>query len=336
MRSGTGRTVAWLAGLAAVGLLAALLVPSQLFLSLASQASIYAIYALGVGMLVRQSGMVSFGHAAFFGLPAYIVAILAANQAVRFELALVLAVGATAAVAFLLGLVIVRVQGIAFGMLTLALGQAAYEASTQLRGLTGGHDGLSVAFPAETFGLSVATFQRPSSLFVMAWLALVATLAVTIAFGRSRLGRLTEAIRDNEERTRFLGYRTLVPRAASFALSAGITAVAGVLFALNNGFISPETVHWTASGSALIMAVLGGTQAAWGPILGAFAFFGMKELVGSYTTHWLGVIGLALVVVAAAFPEGLSGLATSAHRFRRCTRRRVPLAREEGVPHVGA
>ena len=99
MRSGTGHTVSWLAGLAAVGLLAAVLVPSQLFLSLASQASIYAIYALGVGMLVRQSGMVSFGHAAFFGLPAYVVAILAANQAVRFELALVIAVGATAAVA---------------------------------------------------------------------------------------------------------------------------------------------------------------------------------------------------------------------------------------------
>lgn len=336
MSAGTGRHVAWLAALAAVGPLAALLVPSQLLLSLASQASIYGIYALGVGMLVRQSGMVSFGHAAFFGLPAYLVAILSANQAVRFELALPIAVIATAAIAFLLGLVIVRVQGIAFGMLTLALGQGAYEASTQLRGLTGGHDGLSVAFPAETFGLPVATFQRPSSLLVMAWLALVATLGVTIVFGRSRLGRLTEAIRDNEERTRFLGYRTLVPRAASFALSAGITAVAGVLFALNNGFISPETVHWTASGSALIMAVLGGTQVAWGPIAGAFAFFGMKELLGSYTTHWLGVIGLGLVVVAAAFPEGLAGLATSAHLVRRCTRRRAPLAREGGVPHVGA
>jgi branched-chain amino acid transport system permease protein len=302
------RRAGLLAAWALAGPLAAGLVPSPLVQSLLAQATIYGIYALGVGLLVRQCGMVSFGHAAFFGMPGYLVAALSTRGVLPFELLLLAAVAATALAGFAVGLVLVRVHGIAFGMLTLAVGQATYEAATRLRALTGGHDGLSVRFPRHVFGLSTKALQRPSAMLVVAWVVLVAMVALATAFAASRRGLLAEAIRDNEERARFLGYRTLVPRAAAFALSAGITAVAGALFAVNSGFISPETVHWTASGSALVMALLGGAAAPWGPVAGAFVYFGLKETVGAFTTHWLSLIGASLIVLAVAFPAGLAGL----------------------------
>ena len=296
------------AGFALVGPAAAFLVPSTLIQSLLTQATIYAIFALGVGILIRQNGMVSFGHAAFFGLPAYVIGAVLPLGLIPPELIIIGGLAATALMAFLVGLVIVRVHGIAFGMLTLAIGQAVYEAATRLRGLTGGHDGLSLDLPRFLFGLPLKTFQQPGSMLIVTWLVLALMLAVAFLFAKSRYGLLSEAIRDNEERVRFLGYRTLVPRALTFALSALVTAAGGVLFALYNAFVSPETVHWTASGSALIMAILGGASAPWGPVAGAFTYFFLKEAVGSFTTHWLSIIGVSLIVVTVVFPAGLVGL----------------------------
>lgn len=294
---------------AAVGPLAAWLVPSQLIISLLVQATIAAIFALGVGFLMRQNGMVSFGHAAFFGLPAYLIGAIGPLMLMPIELLIFAAVAITALAAFAIGLVIVRVHGIAFGMLTLAIGQAVYEASTRLRGITGGHDGLSVKFSKVLFGMSFKVFQKPSGMLIVAWLVLVILVVLVSVFARSRFGMLTEAIRDNEERARFLGYQTLLPRALVFALSATITSIGGVLFAMYSGFVSPEAVHWTSSGSALIMAILGGTGTPWGPMLGAMVYFFLKEAVGTFTTHWLSIIGACLILVAVAFPSGLAGIA---------------------------
>lgn len=313
------------AAFALVGPAIAYLVPSTLVQSLLAQATIYAIFALGVGILIRQNGMVSFGHAAFFGLPAYLLGAALPLDLMAPELLVIGCLAATTLAAFLIGLVIVRVHGIAFGMLTLAIGQAVYEAATRLRGLTGGHDGLSLDFPRVLFGLPLKVFQQPGTMLIVTWLVLVAMLGLAFLFARSRYGLLSEAIRDNEERVRFLGYDTLVPRAATFAMSAMVTAAAGVLFALYNAFVSPETVHWTASGSALIMAILGGASAPWGPVAGAFAYFFLKEAIGSFTTHWLSIIGVCLIVVTVMFPAGLVGLLD---RLR-------PSKREKEAPHAG-
>lgn len=294
--------------MAAAGILAARFISSNFVLSLLAQASFSAIFSLGVGFLIRQNGMVSFGHATFFSLPCYAIAALAPLRIMPFELLVFVSIIGTGAFAFLVGLTIVRVHGIAFGMLTLAIGQGVYEAATRLRGITGGHDGMSLRLPREIFGLSVKTFQQPQGMFIISWLLLTLLLLLVWIFAESRHGRLTQGIRDNEERVRFLGYKTLVPRALVFALSGGIVAVGGVLFVLYNGFISPDSLHWTASGSALIMAILGGASSIGGPILGAFAYFFLKHAAGAYTTHWLSIIGVAVILVAVAFPTGLAGL----------------------------
>lgn len=302
------RAAAILLALCSIGPLLAISITSPLMLSLLAQGTFAAIFAVGVGFLIRQNGMVSFGHAAFYGLPGYLIGMLLPGGMLPAEVLIIGSVALTGILGFAIGLVIVRVHGIAFGMLTLAIGQGLYVAVTRVRGITGGHDGMNLRLPAELFGLPLKLLQQPQGMFIVSWLVLMLILAAIWFFSRSHWGRLTEGIRDNEERIRFLGYPTLLPRALVFAASTVIAAIGGVLFIIYNTFISPDAVHWTASGSALIMAILGGAGSTWGPALGAFVYFLLKHVVGDYTTHWLSIIGVALILVSVAFPTGLAGL----------------------------
>ena len=298
----------------AVGGVAAATISSGTVLSLLTQATIYAVFALGVGLLLRQNGMVSFGHALFFGSAGYIVAILLQLKAVPAEVAIVLAVLGLALFAFLIGLVIVRVPGVAFGMLTLAVGQMAYLTASRSRGLTGGADGMSVDWPSTLFGVPTSLLLKPAGLLVLSWSVLVLTVLALALLLRGRFGGITEATRDNEERARFIGIETLLPRAAVYALSAAVTSLAGVLAALNTGFVSPETLHWSLSGVALMMVVEGGTRALWGPALGAAVYFLAKDVLGDHAQHWMAIFGVALIVVIVFAPEGMSGLLQRAVR----------------------
>jgi len=291
----------------AIGGAVAFGVGSGTLLSLLTQATTYSVFALGVGLLLRQNGMVSFGHALYFGASGYIVAILLQAQAVPAEVAILLAVGGLTALAFLVGLVIVRVPGVAFGMLTLAVGQMAYLTASRSRGVTGGADGMTVEWPATLFGVPTAALLKPSVMLMLSWTVLVLLLLGLGLLLRGRFGAITEAVRDNEERARFIGIRTLMPRAAVYALSGGITSLAGVLAALNTGFISPESLHWSLSGVALMMVVVGGTRAHWGPALGAAVYFLAKDVLGDHAQHWMAIFGTALIVVIVFAPEGLSG-----------------------------
>ena len=292
----------------ALGVAIALGIGSGTLLSLLTQAAIYAIFALGVGLLLRQNGMVSFGHALFFGSAGYIVAILLQLKAVPAEAAVLIAIGGLTLFAFLIGLVMVRVPGVAFGMLTLAVGQMAYLTASRSRGLTGGADGMSVEWPATLFGVSTSALLQPAGMLMLSWSVLVLTILALALLLRSRFGAITEATRDNEERARFIGIQTLAPRAAVYALSACVSSVAGELAALNTGFVSPETLHWSLSGVALMMVVVGGTGVLWGPALGAAVYFLAKDALGDHAQHWMAIFGTALIVVIVYAPEGLSGL----------------------------
>lgn len=292
----------------ALGVAAALLIASSSVLSLLTQATIYAVFALGLGLLLRNNGMVSFGHALYFGAAGYIVSMLVALKWVPAEAAIAIAIVGLTIAALLIGLVIVRVPGVAFSMLTLAVGQMAYLTASRSRGLTGGADGMTIEFPDQLFGLPVSVLLKPAHLLILCWSTLVlVVLGLSLLLG-TRFGAVTEAVRDNEERARFIGLRTLLPRAAVYALSAAITALAGVLAALNTGFISPESLHWSLSGVALMMVVVGGTKKLWGPALGAAVYFFAKDILGDHSQHWMAIFGVALIIVIVFAPEGLSGL----------------------------
>ena len=278
------------------------------YIALASRVLIFALAATSLNVILGFGGMVSFGHALYFGSAGYIVAIALQTHAMAAEWAILVAVLGLTLFGFVIGLVIVRVPGVAFGMLTLAVGQMAYLTASRSRGLTGGADGMSVEWPNTLFGVSSNLLFKPASLMLISWTVLV-LLLLGLALGlRGRFGAITEAARDNEERARFIGIQTLVPRAAVYALSAGVTAVAGVLAALNTGFVSPEALHWSLSGVALMMVVVGGTRVLWGPALGAAIYFLAKDVLGDHAQHWMAIFGTALIVVIVFAPEGLSGL----------------------------
>lgn len=292
----------------ALGLGVAIGVSSNTVLSLLTQAIIYAVFALGVGVLLKQNGMVSFGHALFFGGASYLVGITLQLQLVPAELAIVLTLLGVALAAFLIGLVIVRVPGVAFGMLTLAIGQMFFLTASRARGLTGGADGMNIDWPSRLFGFPIAQMLKPASMFLICWSTLVLVMFLLAWLMRTRFGGITEAVRDNEERARFIGITTLWPRAAVYALSALVTAVAGVLSALNTGFVSPESLHWSLSGVALMMVVVGGFKALWGPAAGAVVYFLFKDILGEHATHWMTIFGVALITVIVFSPTGVAGL----------------------------
>ncbi len=291
-----------------LGGVVATLVSSSTVLSLLTQAIIYAVFALGVGVLLKQNGMVSFGHALFFGGASYLVGILLQLQLMSAELAIVAALVGVTVAAFLIGLVIVRVPGVAFGMLTLAIGQMFFLTASRARGLTGGADGMNIDWPSRLFGFPISQMLKPASMFVVCWSTLVVVTFLLAWLMRSRFGSITEAVRDNEERARFIGITTLWPRAAVYALSALVTSVAGVLSALNTGFVSPESLHWSLSGVALMMVVVGGFKALWGPAAGAVVYFLFKDILGEHATHWMTIFGVALITVIVFSPTGVAGL----------------------------
>ena len=306
----TGKSMRRLVIFLAVAIAGALvpnLIGSPLLLTLLTQAVLNAILATGVGILVRQNGLVSFGHAGFFGIGAYIVALAATYHVMPIEAALLLAILAPALLALLLGAAMLRLAGVAFSMLTLAVAQAFYELVLHWRGLANGDDGIAVHLPPRILGLDLSVFQLPASMFTVCWIALMVVLFGLSLLITSHFGTLTLAIRENEERARFIGYETLLPRAVIYAISAAIAALAGVLFALYNGFVTPDVLYWSLSGEALVMAVIGGTRAVWGPALGALIFFLFKNAAGDLTEHWPAIIGGTLIVVTVLLPRGASG-----------------------------
>jgi branched-chain amino acid transport system permease protein len=274
---------------------------------LLTQAVISAILATGVGFLVRQNGLVSFGHAGFFGLGAYVVALSATKAWMPIGAALLVAILAPALLALLLGAAMLRLGGVAFSMLTLAVAQAFYELALRWRSLANGDDGIAAQLPERILGVDISVFQQADSMFVVCWIVLMLVLFGLSVLIASPFGTLTLAIRENEERARFIGYQTILPRAAIYALSAAIAALAGVLFALYNGFVTPNVLYWGLSGEALVMAVVGGTRAVWGPALGALLFFLLKNAAGDLTEHWPAIIGGTLIVVTVLLPRGASG-----------------------------
>lgn len=292
----------------AIGAAVAAGVSSGTVLSLLTQAIIYAVFATGVGLLLRQNGMVSFGHALFFGFAGYSVGILLQLKAMPAEAAILLTLGGMAVMAFVMGLVIVRVPGVAFGMLTLAIGQMFFLTASRSRGLTGGADGMNIEWPATLFGVAQSQLLKPATMFLLCWTTLVLLLLLLTLLLRSRFGGITEAVRDNEERARFIGIQTLWPRAAVYALSATVTGLAGVLSALNTSFVSPENLHWSLSGVALMMVVVGGYKALWGPALGAVVYFLAKDILGDYANHWMAIFGIALITVIVFSPTGIAGV----------------------------
>ena len=175
-KSLTGAVLALLVGIAVTWL-----VSSGTVLSLFTQAVIYAVFALGVGVLLKQNGMVSFGHALYFGAAGYLLGILLQLQVASAESLIVLTLLIIGVIGFVIGLIIVRVPGVAFGMLTLAIGQMFYLTASRARGFTGGADGMNIDWPSALFGMSVSQILKPANMFLICWVTLIVVMFLVAA-----------------------------------------------------------------------------------------------------------------------------------------------------------
>jgi branched-chain amino acid transport system permease protein len=266
--------------------------------------------ALSVGFLLNLLGWVSFGAAALSGGAAYLFSILCVSENMNLTLAAVLAVVGSVVGGLLVGLVFVRSKALVFTMLTLAFGQLLYQVVTldQFSSATGGTNGLVVAYHGTFFGLSSAQLANPATVWPLIWVVVVIFVVGCYFMSRSRFGRVLRGIRENETRMQHSGYDTYLPKLAAFGIAGLIGAVAGVLSAVNVGFISPDLLTFEASGTAIIAALIGGYQTAIGPVIGGLLVDWGQNEFGS-TGHLYLYTGIAVIAVLVLFPRGLTGLA---------------------------
>ncbi|GAA0573090.1 branched-chain amino acid ABC transporter permease [Craurococcus roseus] len=297
----------WLA-LAALGVALLPLWASNYHLELASTALVSAMFALSLHLLVGAAGMVSLGHAAFFGIGAYAVHLLPAGMSVLLTLPAAALLAAAAALP--VGALSLRTRGFFFLMTTLAFGQMLFFVFHDTP-LGGGKDGVFVSRPAlEAFGLvwEVPRRNRPTVLLLLNLGVLVAMYAGLAALLRTLFGRALLGIRANEGRMRALGYDTFRIKLAAFVVAGALAGVSGHMWAMAQAFVSPELLGWHRSAEALLMVLLGGLGALHGPILGAFAFIGLGEASNLVTERQKLVEGLVILAVVLALPKGLAGL----------------------------
>ena len=291
-------------------------------LGLLTSAVLLAMAAVGLGFLKKQCGLGMFGVAAFIGAPAYLLGIAAA----RFDLgtAVLLAFLGSTVFALLVGVFVVRARPLPFAMLTLALAQMLKSVVTLqgLRPITGGDDGMSMIFDGSVFGLNQSDLSNVVSFWPMAWLALCLVLIIAHFVDRSRLGHVLRAIQSNEERMRFSGFDTYLPRIAAFTIASSIISISGILIALNTAFASPELLDFSTGGNSLVAMIVGGPGSLFGPVAGALLYQFAQDAFGA-TGHLTLFMGVALIVVVAACPRGIAGLvADAASRVQRFARKR--------------
>ena len=286
------------------------------YTELVTKVMILAIFALSLDLLVRYTGLVSFGHAAYYGIGAYVLGLLTPKyEAANLWLTLPAAIALAGLAAFAVGIFVVRVKGIYFIMVTLAFAQMFYFLFHDTK-LGRGSDGISMNFkPVATIG-GVTPFDLGNAthvyFFVFAMLVLVFLFLRTLL--RSPFGRALQGIRSNEHRMRSLGFPVYRYKLASFTIAGALAGLAGYLSALQFGFVNPELLSWHQSGNVLLMLILGGQGSLYGAAVGAFAFVALEEVYSSMTTHWQLLLGATIIALVIFLP---GGLASVAGRFKR-------------------
>jgi branched-chain amino acid transport system permease protein len=271
---------------------------------LVTEIYIFSIFAMSLDLLLGFTGLMSLGHAAFFGLGAYGVALLATHLGVNAWIGVVAGVLTAAAGAAVIGFFCVRTAGISFLMLTLAFSQLIFSAALKWRDLTGGTDGMAIPEKPGFFGFDLSQSLN------MYFMALIFFLLAYFGLRRllnSPLGHTFIGIRENEQRMLAMGYPTRAYKLLSFVIAGALAGFAGGLYAIFNSFISPDAVYWTASGDILIMVMLGGAGTLIGPVIGTGLFLLMKNVVSSYSEHWLLIIGVIFIACVMFFPGGIWG-----------------------------
>ena len=308
-----------LIGLALVPVIAAA-IGEPFYVTLFTRIVIFALAAVGLNLILGYGALVSFGHAMYIGIGAYVVGILAHHGVSSgwVQLAVALVVGAV--VAALIGVVCLRTSGMAFIMITLAFAQMFYFLSISLKQY-GGDDGLTIATRSD-FGLF--SLASNTALYYFAFVLLIACLFFFYKLIHSRFGMVLRGCRSNERRMASFGFPTLRYKLTAYVISALVCVIAGVLLANLTKFAAPSYMAWQASGDLIVMVVLGGMGTLIGPVAGAVALLIFEEVLAGWTTHWMVVLGPLIVVIVLTAKKGLYGVLVERDERRRSARGSEP------------
>ena len=283
-------------------------------LGLVTRVMIFAIAALALDLLIGYGALISFGHAAFVGLGAYTVGILASHGIKDALISLPIALGVSALFAYLTGIVCLRTKGVYFIMITLAFGQMVYFTASSLAPY-GGDDGLTIHARSTLAGLPI--FGSDRSLYYVSFVCLLGVYLLCRALVASRFGRVYRGARENALRMSTIGFEVIRFQLVAYVIAGVIGGLAGFLLANATDFVSPAYMSWQRSGDFLIMVIFGGMGTLNGAILGAAAFLLTEEWISGITEHWKVIFGPLLVLVAVFAPGGLIGLVTRLRRMIR-------------------
>jgi len=304
------RVINWVLIAALVALACIPQFADRYYIQLLTKIMTMAIFAMSLGLLVSGVGLVSLGHAAFFGLGAYLLALLSpASEGAVVWWILPLVLAGTTAAAFLIGALAVRTSGVYFIMLTLAFGQMLFYLFHDSK-FAGGSDGRFMNFrPVVTWMGNdlISLNDRPTLFYVTLALMALTYLAIGMVM-RAPFGRAILGVRVNESRMQALGFNTYLYKLVAFALAGGIAGLAGFIYATQYRVVNPALFHWRESGLVLMMVILGGLRSRLGPVVGAFALVLLEEVLQGLTDHWLMAMGIFVIAVVLLLPDGLTGL----------------------------
>ena len=292
------------------------------YVSLASRILIYAIAATSLNLVLGYGGMVSFGHAAFFGAGAFVVGILSVEGVASAWIAWPTAIAVAALAALVIGAMSLRTRGVYFIMITLAFAQMVYYIFVSLKAY-GGDDGLSMP-GRSTVGLGLDLRDD------LTWYYLVLVLLALVQYGlhrlvHSRFGRVIDAIRENEARAEAIGFPVYRFKLLCFVISGAAAGLAGALIANQSSYVSPSLLHWIQSGTLMIMVILGGVGTLWGGVIGATLLLTLEHLISDYRIGWLAslapnyqdhaglAVGIVLLAIVMLAPQGIAGLFKKHH-----------------------
>jgi branched-chain amino acid transport system permease protein len=293
-------TIVWVTALVLVVL------PFVISAPLATEILIWTIFGLGFNLLLGYTGVLSFGHAAYFGLGAYGAGLALKYWQVDILTALAIGIVASILLACFIGAVAIRRRGVYFAMISLAFGQMLYFiALSPLKEITRGEDGLTHIFPGVNL-FSIA-LDKPKHLYYFVLVITVVMLFLTWRILQSPFGKMLQAFRENEERAKACGYNTTLVKFFSLVLSALYGGLAGALNTLYLGYVPLTSLFWLTSGTIVMMTVLGGRGTLLGPLVGVTVFLFLQNTISLFTPRWELFVGAIFVVIILIFPGGIMG-----------------------------
>lgn len=279
----------------------------QYQLNMLNEIIIFALYAVSYNLLLGYAGLLSFGHAMFFGVGSFMTAIVLIHiPGISLWTAVLLSLLATVMVGFIIGSLLLRNKGSYFALLTLAFNSLFYVVATKWHSVTGGDDGLNIIRPKLDFGFASISLNSLTNFYYLTMIVIGIAVVFCWYFTKTAMGKTVLLMRENEERMKFLGYNTNISRLILFTFTGTLAGLAGSFYALHFQFVSVSAISIDMTTAVLLMTFVGGTGTFWGPILGAFVYIILQNYLSDITDRWALFMGFIFIFMVLFMPGGLS------------------------------